>query len=281
MDGQKLMENTKIRESSDGGDLQVSKGDNPRCEETTRKEIKSNSRLPSLSMIPRLSSLKDQNNSSKDSSELPKENKGSSPLNVSDSTDIEPLSSIPSSRSERSVALNSEADVKIPNNTMDRKPNTLLANLPKKVKEEAVLRTFASNLKLASSASKTFIASTSTKHRPLAGRLSADSGRESFNAEHEDEGSRTTSPRPKLHRVDSLSSVSSAGSNVWGSRSNSPRLKPWSLHMVAESIQKRRKIAALEGKKSLHELVSSFVELIFKGLHFSLFTSLYLNLVFL
>ena len=123
---------------------------------------------------------------------------------------------------------------------MERK---LISNLPKKLREEAVLRTFAANLKLASSSSKT----AASKRQSLEGRASADSGRESV---IEDES------RPRLYRFDSSSSVSSVGSTRSAVRAGNGGIKPWSVVMIAETIKKRRKDAESKGKKAKLELVS-------------------------
>ncbi len=268
MDTRKEFEETlEIAENhtvENGGDSKsdVVKNNNPesgfRDDKQSGKKETGKLRLPSPSRIPRLSLLKDQNSNIivKNNTEKPKENLGNSTHNNSDSTDAEPLSPH-STRSEKSTAINSEVSSKEANvrdavidNNMDRGKPLLLANMPKKLKEEAVLRTFASNLKLASSTSKAFNV---PKRQPVDGRLSADSGRESFGAEHEEE-------RPKLYRFDSISSISSTGSTARGTGNNS-QLKPWTLHMVAESIKKRRQNAAVEGRKSLNELVS-FIEIL-------------------
>lgn len=123
---------------------------------------------------------------------------------------------------------------------MERK---LLSNLPKKLKEEAVFKTFATNLKLASNVSRSVI----PKRQPLEGRQSIDSGRESYVDEE----------KPRLYRFDSSSSVSSVGSTRSVTRGHiNQGIKPWSLAMVADSIKKRRQKAATLGKRSLNELVS-------------------------
>lgn len=124
---------------------------------------------------------------------------------------------------------------------MERK---LLANLPKKLREEAVLRTFAANLKQASSSAKPSL----PKRQNLEGRSSADSGRESV---YDDE------TRPRLYRFDSSSSVSSVGSTRSGLRGNgNGTIKPWSVVMMAETIKKRRQDAVSKGNKAKVELVS-------------------------
>ena len=123
---------------------------------------------------------------------------------------------------------------------MERK---LLSSLPKKLKEEAVFKTFATNLKLASNVSRSAI----PKRQPLEGRQSVDSGRESYVDEE----------KPRLYRFDSSSSVSSVGSTRSVTRGHMNQgIKTWSLAMVADSIKKRRQKAATLGKRSLNELVS-------------------------
>ena len=124
--------------------------------------------------------------------------------------------------------------------SMERK---LISSLPKKLREEAVLRTFATNLKLASSSSKPI----SSKRQSLDGRQSGDSGRESV---LEDES------RPRLYRFDSSSSVSSVGSTRSAIRNGNGVVKPWSVVMVAETIKKRRQDSARKGKQAKIELVS-------------------------
>lgn len=123
---------------------------------------------------------------------------------------------------------------------MERK---LIANLPKKLREEAVLRTFANNLRLASSSAKPVL----SNRQSLEGRHSADSGRESV---LEDES------RPRLSRLDSNSSISSVGSARSAIRNSSGTVKPWSVVMMAETIKKRRQDAARKGKQAKVELVS-------------------------
>lgn len=124
---------------------------------------------------------------------------------------------------------------------MERK---LLSTLPKKLREEAVLRTFAANLKQASSTSR----SAAPKKLSLEGRQSADSGRESV---LEDEA------YPRLYRFDSSSSVSSVGSTRSAVRGGANSgIKPWSVVMMAETIKKRRQEAASKGKRAKMELVS-------------------------
>ena len=124
--------------------------------------------------------------------------------------------------------------------SMERK---LIANLPKKLREEAVLRTFANNLRLASSSARPVL----SNRQSLEGRHSADSGRESV---LEDES------RPRLYRYDSSSSVSSVGSTRSALRNSSGIVKPWSVVMMAETIKKRRQDAARKGKQAKVELVS-------------------------
>eukprot|EP00794_Sanderia_malayensis_P010049 gene10049-11078_t len=222
-------------------------------------------RLPGLSRIPKLSLQKDQNinnntaeNNTTTGTEAQKKTLENSPSNSSDSTDIEPLS-LHSARSERSTGVTSDVSLKdvVPNKdpstgqqaNMERK-TPLLSTLPKKLREETVLKTFASTLRLASSASKGF--STTSRRQPLDGRLSADSGRESYGGgEHEED-------KPKLYRFDSHSSISSNGSTARAERgNNSSNLnKPWNktMDMVIESIKKRRQLASTDGRKSLNEL---------------------------
>ena len=126
---------------------------------------------------------------------------------------------------------------------MERK---LLSSLPKKLKEEAVFKTFATNLKLASNVSRSAI----PKRQPLEGRQSVDSGRESYVDEE----------KPRLYRFDSSSSVSSVGSTRSVTRGHiNQGIKTWSLAMVADSIKKRRQKAATLGKRSLNELVSLYL----------------------
>ena len=122
---------------------------------------------------------------------------------------------------------------------MERK---LISSLPKKLREEAVLRTFANNLKAASSTTKF----ATSKRLSLEGRQSADSGRESV---LEDES------RPRLYRFDSSSSVSSVGSTRSAVRNGNSAVKPWSVVMMAETIKKRRQDAVRKGKQAKAELV--------------------------
>ena len=199
------------------------------------------------SRIPRLNTNDQNNNALKKSPEKD----GNASLNSSDSTDPEPPSAH-SINGEKSLDIISEASPResivrdLTGEDMERR--TLLSSMPKKLKEEAVLRSLAANLKLASNTGKVF----TPRRQHLEGRHSADSGRESFGPDHEEEA------RPKLYRFDSISSVSSTGSTVRGSANNSQVQRPWSLQMVAEAIKKRRRTAATEGKKSLNELVSLY-----------------------